>query len=213
MLLLGGSFDPVHAGHIGLARYFSTLLHPDELRLIPAGQPWQKPQLRTPAEHRIAMLTLAFADWPLPVVIDDQEIRRTGPSYTVDTLQSLRASLGEQTSLVLVIGADQLANLPTWHRWTELFGLAHLAIAARPGFVLDTAGLPAALAAHLMRRRGSAAQLRESAAGLCFIAYQLALAVSSTAIRAQLQANGQAPGLLPDRVLDYVRQHHLYQNT
>ena len=70
ILLLGGSFDPVHVGHVGLARYFCTLLHPDELRLIPAGRPWQQPGLATPSEHRIAMLELAFADWMVPVYMD-----------------------------------------------------------------------------------------------------------------------------------------------
>ena len=90
ILLLGGSFDPVHEGHIGLARYFCTLLHPDELRLIPAGRPWQKPEMSTAPEHRIAMLRLAFADWVVPVQIDTQEIERDGPSYAVDTLRTLR---------------------------------------------------------------------------------------------------------------------------
>ena len=110
ILLLGGSFDPVHAGHVGLAHYFCTLLHPEQLRLIPAGQPWQKPGLTTLAEHRIAMLKLAFKQWPIPIHIDSLEIQRKGPSYTVDTLQELRHSLGEQISLVWIIGADQLTD-------------------------------------------------------------------------------------------------------
>ena len=143
ILLLGGSFDPVHAGHLGLAHYFCTLLHPDELRLIPAGRPWQKPGLKTAAVHRVAMLELAFRDWVVPVKIDQQEIQREGPSYAVDTLLALRNELGEDTSLAWVIGADQLANLHTWHQWQRLFSLAHLCIAARPGFLLDKSAIDA----------------------------------------------------------------------
>ena len=86
VLLLGGSFDPVHAGHVALARYFSALLHPDELRLLPAGQPWQKPGLRTPASHRIAMLHEAFADWATPVVID--------PTYSHKLTVSIETTFG-----------------------------------------------------------------------------------------------------------------------
>ena len=121
VLLLGGSFDPVHSGHVGLARYFCTLLHPDELRLIPSGRPWQKPDMVTPAVHRIAMLRAAFDGWPTPICIDEQEIRREGASYMIDTLRSLRTELGCDVSLGLIMGADQLINLHTWHAWSALF--------------------------------------------------------------------------------------------
>ena len=134
MLLLGGSFDPVHYGHTAIARYFCALLHPDELRLLPAGQPWQKPDLATPAEHRIAMLKLAFADWSVPLVVDDQEVKRDGISYAVDTLAALRHALGRRVALVMLIGADQLRNLHTWRDWQKLFDLANLCVATRPGF-------------------------------------------------------------------------------
>ena len=211
VLLLGGSFDPVHAGHVGLAHYFGTLLHPDELRLIPAGQPWQKPGMKTPAADRIAMLELAFPHWPMPVVIDDQEVRREGASYAIDTLRGLRDELGPETSLVLALGADQLANLHTWRDWRQLFDQAHLCFAARPGFSMTRDVLDADVAKEVARRLASPAQLRSTPAGLAFIAPNLALDVSSTAIRAALAAGGDAGGLLPAPVLDYIRQHHLYQ--
>ncbi len=220
ILLLGGSFDPVHSGHVGLARYFTTLLHPDELRLIPAGRPWQKPAMTTAADHRIAMLRLAFAQWPVPVQIDTQEITRDGPSYAVDTLRALRASLGETASLVWVVGADQLANLHTWHQWQDLFSLTHLCIAARPGFELDREALNTQVAAEIGRRQASPAQLRATPAGLTCIATRLALDVSSTALRGALrdghepaQLSGQLRDQLPPPVLDYIQQHHLYQTT
>ncbi len=211
VLLLGGSFDPVHAGHVGLAHYFGTLLHPDELRLIPAGQPWQKPGMKTAAADRIAMLALAFPHWPMPVVIDEQEVRRDGASYAVDTLRALREEFGPEVSLVLALGADQLANLHTWRDWRQLFELAHLCFAARPGFSMTRDVLDADVAREVARRLASPPQLRSTPAGLAFIVPNLALDVSSTAIRAALAAGGDAGGQLPAPVLDYIRQHHLYQ--
>ena len=211
MLLLGGSFDPVHSGHVGLARYFCTLLHPDELRLIPSGRPWQKPDMTTPAVHRIAMLHAAFDGWPTPICIDEQEIQREGPSYMIDTLRDLRIKSGRDVSLALILGTDQLMNLHTWHEWPALFDEAHLCIAARPGFTMEEAALDKAVAAQINRRLASADQLRETPSGLVCIATQLALAVSSTTIRKAIAQNDNTEGLLPGPVLDYIQQHHLYQ--
>lgn len=212
VLLLGGSFDPVHAGHVAIARYFSALLHPDELRLLPAGQPWQKPGMVTPAADRVAMLRLAFAEWATPVVIDEQEIRRGGPSYAVDSLRALRDELGADISIAMAMGADQLLNLHTWRDWPQLFELAHLCFASRPGFTVDGSGLDPAVAAQLSRRLASPSQIAATPHGLAFFAANLAIDVSSTAIRTALNQNDptQLPGLLPARVLDYIRQHHLY---
>lgn len=211
VLLLGGSFDPVHSGHVGLARYFCTLLHPDELRLIPSGRPWQKPEMVTPAVHRVAMLHAAFDGWPTPICIDEQEIRREGPSYMIDTLRSLRSELGGDVSLALIVGADQLVNLHTWRDWAALFDETHLCIASRPGFTIDNAALDKAVATQITRRLASADQLRQTPSGLVCIATQLALDVSSTTIRAAMAGAGDATNLLPAPVLDYIQQHHLYQ--
>ncbi len=213
VLLIGGSFDPVHQGHVALAHYFCTLLHPEVLRLIPAGQPWQKPGMKTPAEHRIAMLRDAFAGWVVPVVIDEQEIRREGASYAIDTLRALRAELGDETSIVWALGADQLLNLPTWRDWTQLFDLAHLCFATRPGFVINGGSLGPEVATQLSRRLASPEQLRSTPHGLAFVATQLAVDVSSTAIREALAQRDLArlTGLVPAPVLDYIQRHHLYQ--
>jgi nicotinate-nucleotide adenylyltransferase len=211
VLLLGGSFDPVHAGHIGLARYFCALLHPDELRLIPSGCPWQKPDMVTPAVHRVAMLHAAFDGWPTPICIDEQEIHREGPSYMIDTLRALRNELGRDVSLALIVGADQLINLHTWRDWAALFSEAHLCIATRPGFTVEDSALDKAVASQITRRLASADQLRRTPSGLVFIATQLALAVSSTQIREAIADSGDTADLLPRAVLDYIQQHHLYQ--
>jgi nicotinate-nucleotide adenylyltransferase len=211
ILILGGSFDPVHTGHVGLAHYCATLLHPDVLRLIPAGQPWQKPELATPATHRMAMLKLAFADCAIPVQFDDQEICRTTPTYTIDTLRALRAELGEKVSIVLAMGADQLINLHTWHQWQQLFDYAHLCVATRPGFLLTQDTPTAEVAREITRRKASAAQLRATPNGLVYLADNLALDVSATTIRQALQQDNNTDELLPRAVLDYIHQHHLYK--
>lgn len=211
ILLLGGSFDPVHMGHIGLARYFSALLQPDALRLIPAGQPWQKPELATAANDRVAMLKLAFADYALPVQVDEQEIARKGASYTLDTLRALRTELGPNVSLALVIGADQLQNLHTWRNWQQLFDFANLCVATRPGFTVDQSGLDAGVAKEITRRAASAAQIRATPCGLIYVASNLALDISATDIRQALQQGRAINQLLPEAVLDYIQQHHLYR--
>ena len=212
ILLVGGSFDPVHTGHVGLTHYFLTLLQPDTLRLIPAGQPWQKPQLATPALHRVAMLKLAFADCALPVQVDEQEIARDAPSYTIDTLRALRAEVGPAVSLVLAIGADQLQNLHTWRNWQQLFDYANLCAAARPGFTLEQGDMAPEVAQELKRRTASAAQIRATPSGLVYVAGNLAFDISATAIRHALQQGQTTAGLLPEAVLDYIQQHHLYQS-
>jgi nicotinate-nucleotide adenylyltransferase len=209
--LLGGSFDPVHHGHVALAALFAKLLQPDELRIVPAGNPWQKRPLQASAQERVAMLELAFAEAQLPVKIDLQEVERAGPSYTVDTLRQVRAELGPQASIVFLMGADQLQHLDSWREWRALFELAHIGVASRPGFELNDAALPEAVAAELQQRRGSPAQLRGRACGLVAIAPTLAVDISATQIRAALQREKAANSLISPVVLDYIQQHNLYK--
>jgi nicotinate-nucleotide adenylyltransferase len=208
--LLGGSFDPVHLGHVALAALFTQQLAADELRVIPA-RPWQKSALQATDAQRLAMLELAFADWTTPVVIDTQELDRDGPTYTVDTLRALRAELGDDASLVFLIGADQLQRLDTWRDWRALFELANLGVAARPGFSLADAALPTSVVQELAPRRASPEQLRATPRGLVNVAPSLAVDVSATEIRSALLAGSEANALLPARVLDYIQQHNLYK--
>jgi len=211
VLVLGGSFDPVHLGHVGLAHYFCTLLRPDVLRLIPAGQPWQKPALTTAAAHRVAMLQRAFTQCAVPVLVDTQEIQRQGPGYTVDTLRALREELGANGSLVLLLGADQLQNLSTWHQWQRLFDYANLCVATRPGFSPARGADSDAVRSEFTRRAATADQIRATPHGLSYIASNLALDVSATAIRQALQQDQPVAEWLPASVLDYIQQHHLYK--
>lgn len=219
VLVLGGSFDPVHAGHVALASWFVKLLAPDVLRIIPAGNPWQKTPLEATAEQRVEMLKLAFDAVPVPLVVDMQEIERKTPTYTVETLRSLRAEIGPDDSIAFLLGADQLRQLDTWHYWLELFEHANLCVAARPGFTLESGDIPPAVLREFLRRAATPEQLRATPNGLTFIARNLAYDVSATAIRAALHCNDVVPGgeptlasLLPARVLDYIQQHRLYRN-
>ena len=208
--VLGGSFDPVHLGHVALADEFTQLLQADELRVIPA-RPWQKSTLQATDAERIAMLKLAFAGCATTVVIDTQELDRDGPTYTVDTLRALRAELGADASIVFLIGADQLQRLDTWRDWHALFELANLGVAARPGFSLADAALPTAVVQELALRRASPEQLRATPCGLVNVAPSLAVDVSATEIRSALRQGDGANSLLPPVVLDYIQQHHLYK--
>jgi nicotinate-nucleotide adenylyltransferase len=217
--LLGGSFDPVHKGHVALAELFAKLLQPDQLRIVPAGQPWQKSTgLLASDADRIAMLELAFAQVAIDrvaidrVTIDLQEIERKGPTYTIDTLRSVRAEIGPQAALVFLMGADQLQGLDTWREWRTLFELAHIGVAARPGYQLDDAALPPAVAEELARRRATPAQLRAAPAGLVCVVRTLAVDISATQIREALGSGSDANSFLAPEVLDYIQQHNLYKS-
>jgi nicotinate-nucleotide adenylyltransferase len=210
--VLGGSFDPVHNGHVALAGYFAKLLAPDELRVIPAGQPWQKQGLQTPPEHRVEMARVAFRQMAVPVVIDEQEVRRGGATYTIDTLQALRLELGRHASIAFLIGADQLQQLQSWKNWQDLFEHAHICAASRPGFQLDAAHIAPEVTREFSRRTATPEQIRSTPKGLAYVATNLAIDISATQIRTTLEQGGDVASLIPAGVLDYIQQHHLYRN-
>ena len=213
--LLGGSYDPVHVGHVALGAYFANLLNVDQLRVIPAGLPWQKTgMLQATAQQRAEMAALAFAGQPFDVVVDMQEIDRAAqgqPTYTIDTLRQLRSALGPDVSLVFLMGADQLQRLDTWREWRQLFDYAHLCVAARPGYKVGLESVPEAVAAEFSRRAGTPGQIRSTPQGLAYLAPDLAVDISATQIRAALQRGDAANSLIPPLVLDYIEQHNLYK--
>jgi nicotinate-nucleotide adenylyltransferase len=208
--LLGGSFDPVHAGHLELARAAQQSLGLASVYFIPAGQPWQKGAL-TPAEDRLGMLQLALASHP-QWCIDTREIERPGPTYTVETLHELRRAGGATRPLVWISGYDQLRRLPTWHRWQELSDLAHIAYTRRAG---TEAALDPVMQDYTARRRGTPDGLRERPAG-SFVEFSMTpVDCSSSALRRALAAGDEAAtaGCLPASVLDYIRTHQLYRQV
>ncbi len=208
--LLGGSFDPIHNGHMALAQYFAERLKPDELRVIPAGNPWQKDKLSVASDDRITMVQAAFDQQKIPVTIDLQEIQRHTATYSIDTLRAIRAEVGPAVSLVFMLGADQLQQLDTWKEWQQLFDYAHLCAAARPGFSIDTQHLPQAVAKEFSNRTGTLEQIRTTPHGLTYLAADLAVDVSSTKVRSALRSGNRPDSLVPQAVLDYIKQHHLY---
>lgn len=210
--LFGGTFDPVHFGHLRLAEEAISQLALGGVRWLPAGQPPHRGTPQVTAGQRLEMVRRATAGNPR-FVVDAAEVEAAAPSYTVHTLQRLRAELGAAQPLVLLVGADAFAGLPDWHRWRELFALAHVAVSHRPGFPVAAASLPPALAAEFAARRADdASALRSTAAGRIVTFAMTQLAISATQIR-QLLANGlSARYLLPDEVLDYIQTHSLYRN-
>jgi len=212
--VLGGSFDPVHRGHVALAALFAELLQPDLLRVLPAGRPWQKRGLEASDADRMAMLELAFAGLTLPVLIDAQEIERATPTFTVETLRALRAELGPQASIVFLIGADQLQRLDTWRDWRTLFELANLGVATRPGYTLAHEALPPMVAQELSARLATPDAVRATPHGKVCLAQTLAVDISASRIREALHTgtSEDVSALVMAQVLDYIQQHNLYKN-
>jgi len=211
--LLGGTFDPVHYGHLRLADDVRAALALPEVRLIPAGDPPHRSAPHASAADRLAMLDLARVEFP-GLVVDAREMHRSGKSYTVLTLEELRAE-DSRRPLLWIIGADSLLGLPEWHRWRELFDLAHLVVAERPGVSLDPA-LPAALVPEWKARLVSdPAPLRQQPFGAIYRQLVTPQPISASAIRAAIARRGDSVaavrGLLPDGVLAYIGRHGLYR--
>lgn len=209
--LIGGTFDPVHYGHLRLAEEAREMLGLAEVRWIPAGRPPHRAVPRVAAAHRLEMVRRAVAG-NAAFSVDDAETTSDGPSYTVTTLERLRAEAG-QRPLVLLMGADAFLGLPTWHRWRELFELAHIGVATRPGFALSPDEWPAELSKAGAGRLGSdAAVLRTAPAGRIVGFDMTPLSISASLLRAQLAAGSSVRYLLPDPVREYIDRQQLYRN-
>jgi nicotinate-nucleotide adenylyltransferase len=204
----GGTFDPVHLGHVGAVHDLLARLDPDAVRLIPCHVPPHRGPTGASAQQRVEMLRLAAADLGR-CELDLRELDRPGPSYTVDTLRALRAELGEGTALCWVLGSDALAQLDRWHQWERLPELAHLIVLDRPGTRLPTQG---AVAEFVRARRvASPAALRQSRAGGLWFLHQTPMDLSATEVRGIIAAGGSAAHLLPPDVWAYIRREGLYR--
>ncbi len=210
--LFGGTFDPVHFGHLRLAEESINHLGLAGVRWIPAGQPPHRGQPEVTAAQRLEMVLRSTAG-NARFSVDASEVEATVPSFTVHTLERLRAELCAEQSLVLLVGADAFAGLATWHRWRDIFALAHIAVSHRPGFPVEISSLPNELATEFNNRRlSNTSALKDSPAGAIVTFAMTQLAISATQIR-KLLANGlSARYLLPDSVLDYIQLHQLYRN-
>jgi nicotinate-nucleotide adenylyltransferase len=206
---MGGTFDPVHFGHLRLAQEAVEILGLERVRWVPAGRPWHRAAPKAPAKHRLEMVRLAIRNNPL-FELDDAEIRQTAPGYTIETLERLRVALGPERPMVLLLGTDAFRNLTSWQRWRGLFELAHIFVAQRPGHSLTPGGMPAALASEWRKRAGTPGALRARPAGSVITYGTTALDISASAIRAHFAQARSPRYLLPSAVLNYIGTHRLY---
>nr|WP_220486556.1 nicotinate-nucleotide adenylyltransferase [Luteimonas sp. MC1782] len=208
----GGSFDPVHLGHLAIARAVRDRLGA-EVVLVPAADPPHKTHTHADAEARAAMLELAIAGEP-GMRVDRRELHREGPSYTIDTLRLIRAEQGPQRAIAWVVGGDSLLRLDSWHRWRELFAHGHVLAVERPGTPLDPSTVER-LAVTVYRgiefRRRAATALADSpAGGYAVLALPELRAESSTEVRRRIATGEDWPSLVPAAVAAHIRQHGLY---
>lgn len=212
-LYYGGTFDPVHCGHLAIACAARDQLQVP-VHLLPAADPPHRPAPGADASQRAQMLALAIAGVP-GLLLDRRELDRAArhpgvPSYSVDTLRELRAGLGPQAPLAWLIGADSLLGLPGWHQWEALFGLAHFIVADRPGSPLEQ-DLPPALANALRGRWATGAdELLGAPAGRLLRLQAPLREESASAVRRRIGAGGDWRSLLPETVADYIAGHGLY---
>jgi nicotinate-nucleotide adenylyltransferase len=207
LVILGGTFDPVHIGHLRAAIELREALAAAEVRLLPCAVPPHRAVPGASAAQRLAMLQAALIDSP-GIGVDARELDRPGPSYTVDTLTELRQEQGERP-LVLAMGADAFAGLPSWHRWDELIELAHIAVLTRP----DSHQRLDPRLETLLAQRGTADPLLLAArpAGALIRIEILPIPVSSTLIRQRLAAGRSLAHLVPAGVLALIDQYGLYR--
>jgi nicotinate-nucleotide adenylyltransferase len=213
--IVGGTFDPIHYGHLRLAADVMAALGLAEVRLIPAGIPPHRPAPVASGADRLAMTALGCAEFP-GLVADGREIHRPGPSYTVTTLQALHAE-DVTRPLALIIGSDAFAGLVGWHRWEQLFTLAHLIVVERPGAApLPEAAPPALQEQWLRRLTTDPSRLSRQLSGAIVRQSVTPQPISATAVRAALArgASGRAEvrGLLPASVLAYIDHNQLYRS-
>lgn len=195
--ILGGTFDPVHNGHLRVAWEAAEALAAD-VRLMPAHVPPHRPAPVASAQQRVRMLELALRGQSR-LTLDTRELERAGASYTVDTLRELRAEVGAQRPLILLVGADAFGGLPTWREWRALFDLAHIAMLTRPG---RTEPWPAELAAEAVPRRVHRVEdLRDLAHGRVLSLPVTPLDISASSIRALLAQGREPRWLIPDALL------------
>jgi nicotinate-nucleotide adenylyltransferase len=210
--LLGGSFDPIHYGHLQLARDALKHLPLEEVRFLPAAQPWQKGPI-TAAEHRARMVQLAIGGDP-HFALDMREIERGGVTYTIDTLHALRSQLPDRP-LVLIMGSDQFVRLDSWRDWQQIVELAHIAVATRAG-----AEMPSSARTRTMLgdRRREAASLTSQLGGSVVEFEMTPVDASATEVRRLLrephstERAQRLSAMVPAAVLDYIDSHHLYRD-
>jgi nicotinate-nucleotide adenylyltransferase len=214
--LFGGTFDPIHRGHLQSAKEIVDRLTIDELRFLPCHLPAHKETVGANSLHRLAMVQtavkqLSIADPELAVCVDDREIRRNTTSYSVETLKQMRNELGDEVSLIWIMGTDAFANFDQWYHWQQFLSLAHIVVITRPDTNLPQTGPVAELMSEATAENTS--QLKRQSAGCLWFESLTPYPVSSTQLRAALATNKSAAVVaenITPCVLKYIEQHKLY---
>ncbi len=201
--IFGGTFDPIHHGHLRTALEVAEHFAIPDMRLIPGKVPPHRPQPVASPEHRFAMLQLAVADEPC-LQADGRELQRAGFSYSVDTLESFRRELGGICPILFALGFDAFLNFQSWHRWQDILQLAHLVVVHRPGYSLPPAGWYSPFMEH------DPQALQHSPSGRIYPLAVTALEISATDLRKRLKTGKNPRYLLPDAVFGYIQTHQLY---
>jgi nicotinate-nucleotide adenylyltransferase len=210
--IFGGTFDPIHYGHLRVAEEISEIADLAEMRFVPAALPRLRPPPVAEVHHRVEMVRLAI-DGNSRFMLDLRETRRHGTSYSIDTLREMKQQLGDEATLCFMLGADAFMKLARWGSWRELFSLCHFIVAARPGHPLleATDALPRELKLECQDRWVSRTDdLARAPGGLVFLAPTTLLDISATNIRACISSRKSARYLLPDATLDYISMNQLY---
>jgi len=204
--IFGGTFDPIHYGHLRTALELKSLLELAKVHIVPCADPPHRTAPMSDGALRLRMVEAAIRNEP-GFVADDRELKRAGVSYTIDTLASFRAELPGR-SLCLLLGMDAFLGLPQWRRWRELTTLAHIVVAHRPGWEMPTTGTLGELLREL--RAPSVAELHSKAAGLIHVQPVTQLEISSTDLRDSLRAGRDPKFLVPDSVREIIIETECY---
>jgi nicotinate-nucleotide adenylyltransferase len=205
--IFGGTFDPIHYGHLRTAFEMLEVLAFDEVTLVPSGDPPHRGRTFATAEQRLEMVRVAVQGQP-GLSVDDCELRREGPSYTIDTLTTIRKERPD-VALGLIVGMDAFLGLTSWHRWGEILDLAHLVVAHRPGWhIPDTGDLGELIAKHGTKET---AELHNNSHGRVFVHAVTQLEIASTEIRKLIAAGRDPRFLMPDAVRDVILESGCYK--
>lgn len=204
--ILGGTFDPIHFGHLRTALEVAEHFGIPDMRLIPGSVPPHRPQPHASPEQRLAMLQVALRSEAC-LQADDRELRREGHSYSVLTLESFRAERGKACPILFTLGFDAFLQFQSWHRWQDILQLVHLVVVHRPGYSLPPEGW------YKPHVSANPDDLRTTPAGWIYPLAVTALDISATDLRKRLQQGKNPRYLLPDTVLDYIQTHQLYCGT
>lgn len=209
--ILGGTFNPIHFGHLRMAEELAEGLGLNQVRFIPSANPPHKDRPLISAQQRAAMVALAIQQ-NQAFMLDTRELARDGASYTIDTLTSLRDELGNEISITLFMGSDAFTHFDTWHRWQEIIEHCHIALVQRPHLSSEKHRLSKTLKTFLHNHYSeNSEELQHSPSGIVTMRQITALDISSTDIRHALKRGNSVRYLMPDNVIDYIDQQHLYR--